>query len=260
MKRPQSPPWTLLFLITYGLLCYLPLAYLFINSLKYEGQFSTYWYEQLFADTNLLEPTVRSLQIAFLNGLCSTLLGLITALALKSGKFPLTKKITNFFLGASLALPELVMALSLLSWFFVIGLKLSLITVIISHITFSLAFSVFIINARLAQMDPRLEEAAADLGASPLQITTKIILPQLTPASALSIFLCFLLSFDDFLITYFVSGIGSDTLPLRLYQVLKQGTSPKISALASLLIAFPLLTLAIVRIYPKFIGGRKNGE
>ena len=243
-SRPHAPGWTRVFLWSFLFVSYIPLLFLVKNSLVQDGEFSLYWYGLLLQDQNLLEPALRSFQIALLNGFVSTCIGLCAAISLhkKSQKF---KKLLNFFIGTSLALPELVMALSLMSWFFMIGMPLSLFTVLISHVTFSLSFVVFIIGARLTQMDTSLEEAGEDLGGSAFEVFLKVTLPQLKPAVLLSFSICFLLSFDDFLITFFVSGVGSDTLPLRLYQMLKQGTSPKLSALATLILMLPVL-LAIL--------------
>lgn len=241
-SRPHAPPWTRFFLWSFLVVCYTPLLFLARDSFIKDEGISFYWYELLFRDQNLIEPALRSFQIALLNGIFSTTIGLCAAISLhrRSQKF---KKLLNFFIGISLALPELVMALSLMSWFFFIGMTLSLTTVLIAHITFSLSFVVFIVGSRLTQMDRSLEEAGEDLGAGPIKVFMKITLPQLMPAVVLSFLICFLLSFDDFLITFFVSGIGSDTLPLRLYQMLKQGTSPKLSALATLILLMSVVLM-----------------
>lgn len=241
--RPLAPVWSQIILYFVLALLYLPLLVMVLGSVWTGQGFSLEWYVAVAQDEILKESVVRSFVLGLLAALGATLLGLISALVLYKTDFYF-KKILQFFSVVSIVIPELVFALSLLSWFFILGWPLSLWTVVISHITFCIAFSLFLIGSRLAQMDSTLDQAARDLGASSWMVLWKITLPLLAPALFSSLVLCFLLSFDDFLISYFVSGVGSDTLPIKLYTSMKQGHSPKINALATLMISLTIGLLA----------------
>lgn len=173
----------------------------------------------------------RSALVAVCASALSTLLGLGAAVA----SFSRLRPWLEIFSVVALVLPELVFALALLSWFVTLQFQLSLVTVVISHVTFSLSFSYFLILSRFRQIDVSLIEAAEDLGARPWQAFTRVLLPLLLPSMGVSFVLCFLLSFDDFLISFFVSGVGADTLPIKLYSAMKVGLSPELHALATLM-------------------------
>ena len=134
----------------------------------------------------------------------------------------------------SLVFPEIVFALSLLALFFILGFRLGLETVILAHISFALPYVMLTVGARVASLDQLIDDSAYDLGANDWQILTKIHLPLLAPAIVSGFFLSFLISFDDFLITFFVNGIGSDTLPIKLYTSMKSGITPQLNALATI--------------------------
>jgi spermidine/putrescine transport system permease protein len=150
-----------------------------------------------------------------------------------------------------LMLPELVLSLSLLSWFSALHWELSLMTVVVAHITLVLPFAILVIAARLQSMDSSIEEAARDLGAGEWQVLFRITLPLLKPAIISAFTLAFLLSFDDFLVTYYTNGSGGDTLPVKLYSLMKSGLTPKIQALSSVMLAFSIcLVFILVRFRP----------
>jgi spermidine/putrescine transport system permease protein len=149
-------------------------------------------------------------------------------------------------------LPELVLSLALLSWFSVLHWELSLVTVVIAHVTLVLPFAILVIAARLTSMDASIEDAARDLGAGEWQVLSKITLPLLKPAIISAFTLSFLLSFDDFLVTYYTNGAGGDTLPVKLYALMKSGLTPKIQALSSLMLVFSIaLVVILVKFRPK---------
>ncbi len=236
-SRPQPPAWVLLVFWFAIAALFLPLIVLIISSLLEtsggDTRFTFRWYEEAISDPVLLPALGRSLVVAFFSAAFATALGTLGALALYRWK---TRgyQILALMAALSLALPELVLALSLLSWFALIGLPLSLSTVVIGHITLSLPFSSLVIAARMKALSPRLDDAGRDLGASEWQVFSKINLPLLKPALMTSFLLCFLLSFDDFLVAFFTTGAGSDTLPVTLYSLMKSGLTPKLHALASL--------------------------
>ena len=212
----------------------LPLLTMLISSLLSQTKTLTMeWYDALFQDAEMMAALGRSLGLACASALTSVILATLAALGLRATGRHWLGTCLRSILQASLAMPELVFALSLLFWFSRLQIDLTLGTVLIAHVTFSLAFALLTIETRLQKMPPELEEAASDLGASYSQFLCRVQIPWLFPAIAAAFFLCFLLSFDDFLITYFVNGIGSDTLPVKLYTQMRTGLTPKLHALAT---------------------------
>lgn len=237
-KRPKAPLLCHVILFAALLALFIPAVYLVISSFWESSADSTLtlkWYSQVFSDQTLQEALLRSLGLAAASALATVILSTGAAVALQSERFAFSPLLNSLSL-ASLVLPELVFALSLLAWFFVVQFELSLVTVFFSHITFGLPFSMMVIRTRLKTLDPLVSEAAQDLGARDLQIFRKVTLPQILPALVSAYILVFLLSFDDFLITFFTNGVGSDTLPIRLYTSMKMGLSPKLNALSALML------------------------
>ena len=200
------------------------------------------WYREVIADPVLLTSLARSLMVALVSSAASTVLGALASLALFRWRFFAGRGL-EVMASASLVLPELVLGLSLLSWFALVGATLSVWTVVLAHVTLTLPFTTLVVTARLRGLDVSIEDAARDLGASESQVLWRIILPLLKPAIASAFALAFLLSFDDFLVTFFTNGAGSDLLPVRLYSMLKTGLSPKVLALSSTMLS---LSVAVI--------------
>jgi spermidine/putrescine transport system permease protein len=239
-ERPEAPWWAVGCLIGGLALLYFPLVYLVFGSVAErtpEGWTLTWrWYAEILADGSILQALGRSVAVAVANATIATALGAAAALALTRTGFRFKRTLQGLS-ALTLVLPELVFALALLSWFAFLKLPLSLTTVVMAHVTFSISFVLLTVVSRLMSFDSSLEEAAKDLGARDWDILTRIYLPFLSPALLTSFLFCLILSFDDFLITYFTNGIGSDTLPIRLYSSMKMGHSPKLNALSCLMIA-----------------------
>lgn len=235
--------------LPFVLIClYLPLVVMVLNS--FSG-WTLAWYGELFADPTLWEALARSFTVALSASFLSTVLACFAALALEkfvfAGRWPMRVLST-----ISLMLPELVLSLSLLSWFSVLHWELSLATVVVAHITLVLPFAILVIAARLTSMDASIEDAARDLGAGEWQVLWRVTLPLMKPAVISAFTLSFLLSFDDFLVTYYTNGAGGDTLPVKLYSLMKSGLTPKIQALSSLMLLFSVALVALlVRYRPK---------
>lgn len=212
---------------------YLPFAWMILSSLHLSGGGVGvfHWYERVFSNERWMDAMGRSFVIAVGTSSLATALGLGMVLSSR-GRL---QKVLELFSVLALILPELVFALSLLSWFVVLKFELSLWTVLIAHVTFSLSFSYFLILSRFRQIDRQIFEAAEDLGAGAWALFVRVQLPLLWPSLATSALLCLLLSFDDFLISFFVNGAGSDTLPLALYSSMKIGLSPELHALATVM-------------------------
>ena len=239
--RPAPPLITRVVLRGTLTLLFLPLIALFVFSIIVRGSegeinFSLSWYQAALEDELLWGAVSRSIIVASTSSAVSSVLGLFAALALSKWKIR-GRTVLMLLSSLSLTLPELVLALSLLSWFALIGVQLSLVTVIIAHITMTLPFSILVVGARLRVLENQFDDAARDLGATETQIFKRVLFPLLKPALLNSFLLCFLLSFDDFLITFFNSGVGSDTLPVTLYASMKSGLSPKLHAMSVMILS-----------------------
>jgi putrescine transport system permease protein len=200
------------------------------------GGFSSRWYGALFSDAPLLAAAWVSLKVAILASLVATALGTLAALVLeRHGRFRGRALFTGLVFGP-IVMPEVMIGLSLLLMFIGIGLDRGLLTIVIAHATFCIGFVAVVVAARLRGLDRSLEEAAADLGATPLRVLTTVTLPLLAPAIAAGALLAFTLSLDDLVIASFVSGPGSTTLPMRLYSQVRLGVNPEINAASTLLV------------------------
>jgi spermidine/putrescine transport system permease protein len=144
-----------------------------------------------------------------------------------------------------IVLPDILQGLSLLCFFVWISLPLGQTSVVIAHSAFGTAYVATLVKARLASMDPLLEEAASDLGAKQSKIFFKIILPQLSPAVISGMLMVFTLSFDDFSVAFFTAGVGATTLPLKIYSMLKFGVSPEVNALSALILGASLILVTL---------------
>lgn len=240
--RPRAPKWTqiVLWLVT-GFL-YFPLLVMALGAVRTDGGWTGEYFSRVLQSEYWLEALSRSFSVAIFASLGSALLGTMAALALESAG----RKVLPGLLALAMVVPELVFALVLLTWFSWLTVPLSLITVVIAHITFSMSFTFLIVQGRLQKLDASLFEAAADLGASPWQTLLKVRLPLLLPSMLASVFVSFLLSFDDFLISFYVNGVGSDTLPIKLYASMKLGMTPELNALATILAVVSGLGLTLV--------------
>ena len=221
------------------ILFYGPLLYMVSRAFFEENNFSLTWFQQLFEDPSFWTALENSFIIALVSSLVSVVLALLAVLRIQ-------KKKATFFdqvMLMSLSFPEIVLALSSLSLFVLVKWPLGVSTMIVAHTTLTLSFAYFILSAQMKKLDPSLVEAAQDLGATEAVVRNRILLPWLKSSIISSFFLCFLLSLDDFLISFFVSGVGQDTLPIKLFSMLKIGISPKINALSFLILAFSLLMM-----------------
>jgi putrescine transport system permease protein len=221
---------------------YLPMALLVIYSFNTSrlvtvwGGFSTEWYGRAFRNAPLMDSAWLSLRLALVAATGATVIGTALAVALtRLGPFRGRRALA--FLGfAPLVIPEIVTGLSLLLLFIAVGLDRGFWTVAIAHITFTAAFAAVVVQSRLVTFDRSLEEAAMDLGATPLGAFLKVTLPNILPAMAAAFLLAFTLSLDDLVIASFTSGPGATTLPMRIYSQVRLGVTPEINAISSLLI------------------------
>ena len=194
------------------------------------------WYRRLLANDALQASVRNSLMAAALTTLIATAIGTLAALALRRPRFP-GRGATLALLFLPMVIPEVVLGAALLTFFGTIGLRLSLVTVVIAHVVFSVSYVALVVQARLAGLDPALEEAARDLGAGPVGTFRRVTLPLTFPGIAASALLVFTLSIDDYVVTSFVAGVGATTLPLHVYSMLRVGVTPEVNAVSTLLLA-----------------------
>ena len=244
-------------LITGLTFLYVPMILLVIYSFNYSklvpvwGGWSTRWYYVLFESQDVWDAVSLSLKIAVINATFATILGTLAGLAMvRFGRFH-GRTLFGGMLVAPLVMPEVITGLSLLVFFIsfkqLIGwpVERGFTTITIAHITFSLAYVAVIIQARLTGMGQSLEEAAADLGAKPFKVLTAITLPRLAPGMLSGWLLAFTLSLDDLVIASFVTGPGANTLPILIFSRIRLGLRPDINALATIIILFVAVCVAI---------------
>jgi spermidine/putrescine transport system permease protein len=255
--RKRKIKWTDGLLKAHGiggyLFLYLPIVILVIfsfNASKYSGAwrgFTTDWYKTLFANEALGVALKNSLIVAGGSTLISTIFGTMVALAMERFKFR-GKLLFDSLLYLPIIIPDIAMAVMLLSFFVLAHAQLGLITIIISHIAFNISFVAVVVRARLAFYDITLEEAAQDLYANEWQTFQHITFPLITPGIMAGALLAFTLSIDDFVITFFTAGPGSTTLPLRIYSMVKLGVTPEINALSTMMLLFSM-SLVLVSLW-----------
>jgi spermidine/putrescine transport system permease protein len=234
------------------LFLYGPIAVLAIFSFNsgrqtaiWEG-FTFDWYRRLLTDDRLLAAAGNSLLVAAVTTLVATSFGTAAALALsRAGSGLRGRRATQSLLYLPVILPEVVLGAALLTFFGIARLRLSLGTVIVAHVVFSLSYVAIVVRARLAGLDPSLGEAARDLGANPWETFRRVTLPLALPGIAAAALLVFTLSIDDYVVTSFVAGVGSTTLPLHIYSMLKVGVTPEVNAVSTLLLAVTLVPIVL---------------
>ncbi|MGP1391899.1 MAG: spermidine/putrescine ABC transporter permease PotC [Vibrio diabolicus] len=229
---------------------YLPIVVLIVNSFNANkfgmkwGGFTTKWYETLVNNDSLMQAAWHSLNVAVFSATAATIIGSLTAVALFRYSFK-GKGAVNGMLFVVMMSPDIVMAISLLALFLVLGAQLGFFTLLIAHITFCLPFVVVTVYSRLNGFDVKMLEAAKDLGASEWVILKKIILPLAKPAVAAGWLLSFTLSLDDVIISSFVTGPTYEILPLKIYSMVKVGISPEVNALATVMLVVSLILVVI---------------
>jgi putrescine transport system permease protein len=208
------------------------------------GGFSTRWYGALLRNEPLIEAAWVTFRIALVCATSATILGTLAALTLaRYGRFPGRALFTGM-IYAPLVMPEVITGLSLLLFFVAIGLDRGFWTVALAHTTFALCFVTLIVQSRLVSFDRSLEEAAMDLGATPLRTFVSVTLPLIAPAVAAGFLLAFTLSLDDLVIASFTSGPGATTLPMRIYGQVRLGVTPEINAASAILIG--IVTVGVI--------------
>lgn len=207
--------------------------------------FTTHWYAKLLHDEEMLRAAANSLLIALTAAGAATILGTMAGIAMQRWPVGVLRLLPVLVL-TPVAMPEILLGVSLLLFFRqVLDLTLGLFSILVAHTLFSLGFVAIIVRARLAGMDESIFEAARDLGASPWKTFRHITFPLILPGIVAGFLMSFTLSIDDFVITFFVAGVGVSTLPLQIYSMIKVAVSPEVNAVSTLLMALTLTLIAI---------------
>ena len=247
-RRAARPPywlWTAAGL-AYAFL-YLPLVIVVVYSFndsrlnaEWVG-FTLDWYRKLAENDEMLQAAANSLLIAFVASLASTVLGTMAGIAMHRYR----TRVLPILVLTPIAIPEILMGVSLLIFFVLLNMTLGLVSVALAHIAFCIGFVAIVVRARLAGMDESLVEAARDLGATPWQAFRLVTLPLIMPGVIAGALMAFTLSIDDFVITFFTAGAGTVTLPLQIYSMIKIAVTPEVNAVSTLLMLLTLLLIVI---------------
>ena len=233
---------------------YLPIIYIVVFSFndsrsltKFSG-FSLRWYEKMFADSTMMEAVLYTVIIALIATVVSTVVGTITAIGLSKSR-KVVQKMVERINDLPVMNPDIVTAISLLMFFSVLTVKKGFGTLLLAHIMFCIPYVMLSVTPKLRSLDPNLIDAAMDLGATPFQALTKVIVPQIKPGIVSGALIAFTMSFDDFVISYFTTGNGVSNISILVYTMSKR-VNPSINALSTIVILLITLALGIVNIVP----------
>ena len=253
MKKKTSVGSKIILTLTM-LFFYLPILYIIIfsfndsRSLTKFGGFSLRWYEKMFADSTMMEAVLYTVIIAVIATVVATVVGTITAIGLSKSR-KVVQKMVERINDLPVMNPDIVTAISLLMFFSVLTVKKGFGTLLIAHIMFCIPYVMLSVTPKLRLLDPNLIDAAMDLGATPFQALTKVIVPQIKPGIVSGALIAFTMSFDDFVISYFTTGNGVNNISILVYTMSKR-VNPSINALSTIVILLITLVLGVVNIVP----------
>jgi len=227
---------------------YLPVVILIVFSfnnsrfsLEWNG-FTLRWYNLLLHSPETGLALENTIIVSLASTIISTILGTLLGIGLHLYRFP-GKRALELLFYLPIIIPDIIMAIALLFFYFILHITLGLFSIILAHVAFQVSFVALVVRSRMQNFCTEIIEAARDLGASHTRVLTRIIFPLAKPGIAAGALIAFTLSVDDFLITYFTAGVGSSTLPIRIYSMVKRGVTPDINALSTLVLLFTFLTL-----------------
>ena len=257
MKKNSKPSRFYLGLIF--VLMYLPIAVVIVfsfNESKFPVRFTGFslkWYQELFSDSAMIEALGNSLFLGVVSCFVSAVIGTLGAVGLSRIHWK-TKGILEYISILPLMIPEIILGMVLMAFFYMMNLPFGMLTLLIGHTVFCVPYILMEVKARLAGMDPSLEEAARDLGAGPVRAFWDSILPLIMPAVMSGSLLAFAMSMDDVVISIFINGPRLSTLPIKVYTQIKTGVTPEVNALCTIMLAVTLLILLIYTAIGKFTG------
>ncbi|MEK7486109.1 MAG: ABC transporter permease [Planctomycetota bacterium] len=232
------------------LFLYMPIAVVIAFSFNQDkistswSGFTLKWYQELYHNKDLLNAVKNSLVVGICSTIVATILGTLVAFGLERYSFP-GKKLFEAVLTLPMIIPDIVMAVAMLAFYTFINISLGMVSIVIAHISFNITFVAVVVRARLVGFNYNLEKAAMDLGATPLKTFWYVSLPLSIPGIIAGALLAFTLSWDDYMIAAMTHGIGSTTLPITVFAMIRHGVSPEINAISTLMLFFTL-TLAFI--------------
>ena len=245
---------------------YTPIAVMvvmaFNESVLYElpMRFTTHWFARLAENERLIEASLNSVGLALANTLIATALGTLAALAFARYRFR-GKTLLRLLLFPPITIPWLIIGTSMLVFFFWTGIGRGLHAMLLGHVALSLPYVIVVVGARLGSFGPELEEAAATLGATPWQSFWRVTLPVIAPGVVAAALFAFAISFDQFVISYFLAPPGVSTLPVEIYSAIRKGFTPEINAVSSLIILVSMALMLVVARFYRFGGeARSRGQ
>jgi len=241
---------------------YAPIIYMVVMSFnesrsltKLTG-FSLQWYEKMFKNDEMMSALVYTIIIAVLATIISTIAGTITAIGLSKSR-KMLRTVVDQVNQLPIMNPEIVTAIGLLMFFSAIHVKKGFITLLLAHVMFCIPYVILSIMPKLRTLNPNLAEAAMDLGATPWQALTKVIVPEIMPGIVSGALIAFTMSFDDFIISYFVTGSGVKNISLIVYTMRKR-VNPSINALSTLILVILMVVLILMNVVPALMEKRQN--
>ncbi|HHY42118.1 MAG TPA: ABC transporter permease [Thermoanaerobacterales bacterium] len=227
-------------------LMYLPIIIVIVysfNSSKISsvwGGFSFKWYKELLRDKSMFDAVVNSLILASTSSILAAIIGTLAAVGMPKVNLP-GKGVVEYLSTLPIMIPEIILGMVFLTYFSLIRLPFGMLTLVIAHTSFCIPYVYMLVKARLVGIDKSLAEAAKDLGASEIRVFFDITLPLILPAILSGMLLSFAMSLDDVVISIFVTGVNTNTLPIKIYTQLRTGVTPKINALSTLMLGANLL-------------------
>lgn len=208
-------------------------------------EWSTVWFEELSGNRRLIRATLNSLLLAALSSITATVLGTIASRMLARSPFR-GKTLLQALLIPPITIPWLILAVAMLIMFFWLGVERSLLTLYLGHVTIQLPYTILVISARFSGTDPALEEAAASLGAKPWRAFWRVTFPAVLPGVLAALLFAFTISFDNFVISYFLAPPGTSTLPVIIYSAIRTGFTPEINAISTIVFVLSATSILIV--------------
>lgn len=241
---------------------YLPIVYIIVfsfngsRSLTTLDGFSLQWYKKLFSDETMLKSMLYTALIAIIATVVSTVVGTVTAIGLTKSKKWIQKCVEQVN-NLPVLNPDIVTAIGLMMLFSTLAIEKGFLTLLLAHIMFCIPYVMLSVMPKLRRLDPNLMDAALDLGATPIQALVKVIVPQIMPGIISGALMAFTMSFDDFVISYFVTGNGVSNISIIVYSMTKR-VNPSVNALSTIVILIVVVTLTLLNIIPIISEKKKN--
>jgi len=264
MERKKSPLWSKVIIALALIFFYLPIVYVVVfsfnesKSLTNFTGFSLKWYEKMFQTRTMMEAIYYTVVIAVIATVVSTIIGTIAAIGLSKSSKLVKESITQIN-NLSMLNPDIVTAIGLMLFFGSLHIPTGFFTLLLAHIIFCIPYVMLSVSPKLRQLDDNVAEAALDLGCTPFQALYKVIIPQIKPGIVAGALTAFTMSFDDFVISYFVTGPGINNISTYVYSSVKR-INPSVNALSTLIILGITIVLLIVNIIPLIKERRKKNE